>query len=182
MVNMKYQRIIDRRTQCNNLYDSNKDVNYLMEMDCIDHFFECEIYKTYESILNFCIANNFKTIYDIGCAYGHQSEVFINSNINYVGINNYKHNYWNKNKYNYISQQYPFKINTRENELAVSVLCLTWNCYLYNGEQTLKEQCEALQRDFNNCLLYISKDKIDYVNKYFKNYRVVDGNLIYFYN
>lgn len=179
---MKYQRIVDRRKECDNLYESTKDSNYLMEMDCIDHIFECEGYKTYERIQEFCKEYNFKTIYDIGCAYGHQSEVFINSDINYVGINNCKLDYWNRDRYDYITQQYPFKIEVKENELGISVLCLTWNCYLYNGEQTLNEQCEALKRDFNSCLLYMSKDKINYVSKYFKNNQVVDENLVYFYN
>ena len=114
---------------------------------------------------------------------GHQSEVFIDSDIEYIGINDLPvKNYWNSDRYKYITKQYPFKIEAKETDLAVSLLCLTWNCYLYKGEKTLKEQCEALTRDFKNVLLYMQKDKLLFVAKYFKSYEMLHDNFVYFYN
>lgn len=179
---MKYERLEQRRKELNKLFDKTNNTNCLIEMDCIDHFFECESYKTYGKILEFAEAKKIKRVFDIGCAYGHQSEVFINSKVDYVGINEGKCDYWNEDRYKYLSTHYPFKIEANTDDLAVSVLCLTWNCYLYEKDKTLQEQCEALQRDFKNCLLYMASDKIDFVKKYFKDYIVIDKNLVYFSN
>ncbi|WP_279146366.1 MULTISPECIES: hypothetical protein [Clostridium] len=179
---MRYPRLYTRSKKCIDLYKKTNDVKYAMEGDCIDSLYECEGFEIYEKILKFAKDNNFKKIYDIGCAYGHQSEVFLNSAVDYVGIEACKFGYWNSDKYHYINQEYPFKINAADNELAVSVLCLTWNCYLYEEEKTLKEQCQALQRDFKHCLLYIVKDKINYMKKYYKNSKIIEKGLIYFSN
>lgn len=62
------------------------------------------------------------------------------------------------------------------------LLCLTWNCYLYEKEETLRQQCEALQRDFEHCLLYIANDKVDFVSRYFKKMQQVKQKLYYFSN
>lgn len=180
---MNYKRLEQRRDELNKLSDKvNNNTVYLMEMDCIDHFFECEGYKTYEKILDFAEANKFKRVFDIGCAYGHQSEVFINSKVDYVGINEGKCGYWNGDRYKYMSKYYPFKIEANTNDLAVSVLCLTWNCYLREGNKTLKEQCESLQRDFKSVLLYMPMEMIDFVKGYFKDYKIIDKNLVSFSN
>lgn len=176
---MKYEKLSQRRDYLNKLTDEVDDTNALMEMDCIDHFFECEEYKTYGKILRFAENNGFKRVFDIGCAYGHQSEVFINSKVDYIGINEDECDYWNKDRYKYISKHYPFEIKANANDLAVSVLCLTWNCYLYEKDKTLKEQCEALSRDFRNCLLYMQINQLEFVKKYFKNCKIIDKNLVY---
>ena len=193
---MKYRRLAELRRECNEKIDkidnenmkkgiyteSEEKTKIFMKMDSLDNFFECETYKTYESILEFCRENNIRKIYDIGCAYGLQSEIFIGSEVNYVGIDEWKMDFWNKETFKYINKSYPFKIEAKKDELAVSSLCLTWNCYLYEGNKTLIEQCEALQRDFKHCLLYISKDKVDFVSKYFKSTKIINNKLVYFSN
>lgn len=180
---MNYKRIIERKREIDLLYEQTKEDKYLWEDDCINHFFECEGYKTYETIADFCIYNNIKRVFDIGCAYGHQSEIFLKKQIGYIGINNMKLDFWNKDKYQYIIDSYPCKIETHSSDLAISVLCLTWNCYLYEGEKTLKEQCEALSKDFRQCLLYLQPDRLEFVSKYFRNFRSTSyKGLIYFYN
>ena len=189
---MNYSRLLKRRKQLLELskehYKENKDSRkYNMEIDCIDHFFECEGYKTYESIAKHCKESNIDRVIDIGCAYGHQSEVFLNYKINYVGVNDHYLDFWNYNKYDYIVKEYPFEykgkyFEVNYSDLPISVLCLTWNCYLYNGEETLRKQIETLSRDFRHCLLYMSKDKLDFVKQYFYAYRRLDDGLIYFYN
>jgi hypothetical protein len=98
-----------------------------------------------------------------------------------VGIDDDNHNFWNNDKFEFIIGNYPCAIPTKENDLGVSVLCLTWNCYLYEDD-TLTKQCEALQRDFEHCLLYIAEDKVEFISKYFKNVKEIGCNLYYFSN
>ena len=189
---MNYERLIKRRKQLlglgNEYYKQKKDSReYDMELYSIDHFFECENYKIYEHIAKHCKEFNIDRVIDIGCAYGHQSEVFLNNKINYVGVNDHYLDFWNYNKYDYIVREYPFEykgkyFEVNYSDLPISVLCLTWNCYLYNGEETLRKQIEALTRDFRHCLLYLQKDKLDFVKQYFYAYRRLDDGLIYFYN
>lgn len=178
-----YKRLGERREELNDLYDRTEDEKYLIEMDCIDHFYGCDGYKTYEKIAEYAKQHNFKRVFDIGCAYGHQSEIFLGTGLKYIGIEAAKNtDYWNIDKFQYITDKYPFKIDTADGDLAVSVLCLTWNCFLNEHEKTLKEQLEALQRDFKHCLLYLDDDKVDFVKQYYKNFEVIAENLIYFSN
>lgn len=160
------------------LYKSN-DIS-MYQREGLDNFFECETGKTYKTILDVAKEKGANRIFDIGCAYGHQSEVFINSNIDYVGINDSDEEFWNNDKYEYIVGKYPFKLNTNKNDIAVSVLCLTWNCYLIEGEKTLYEQLEQLSNDFDKIILYLPKDKIEYVLKYFPKYEHITDNIYYF--
>ncbi len=178
---VRYKKLSKRRKylQENSTID---DTPMLMEVDCIDHIFALNKLEQYTEVLKFAKSKGFKRVFDIGCAYGHQSEAFIDSDIEYIGIDDgVPGEYWNLDKYIYISEHYPFKINATETDLAVSILCLTWNCYLYEGEKTLKEQCEALKRDFKHVLLYMPKDKVGFVKEYFKGYEQVN-EFMYFYN
>ena len=113
--------------------------------------------------------------------------MFLNNNIKYIGINDYYLDFWNYNKYDYIVREYPFEYESKYfevnySDLPISVLCLTWNCYLYNGEETLRKQIEALSRDFRHCLLYMSKDKLDFVKQYYYGCKRLGESLMYFYN
>lgn len=135
----------------------------------------------YEFIAKWCLENNISKVYDIGCGYGHQSEFFIENKINYVGIESENlSSFWRENQLNYLKKSYPFKINTNKNDLAISVLCLTWNCYLTDGEKTLHKQLKQLSEDFNHCLLFIAKDKVDFVKCYYKEHINLGGNYHYF--
>ncbi|MFW5962709.1 MAG: hypothetical protein ACOCQR_03740 [bacterium] len=173
-------RIKKRHKTCLQLFDETEDINYAMEEDSITSLFECEGFKDYEQIADFCLNNNIKKVYDIGCAFGHQSEIFLEKNINYVGINDCKLNFWNDDKFQYIVQDYPFNIEDTKNALAISRLCLGWNCYLYEGEKTFKEQFLQLSKDFQHCLLHIPSKNINFVNQYFANYKKIYEELIYF--
>jgi hypothetical protein len=173
---------VDRLKECLELYRKNHEVVYLMEEDCIAHLFECRGIETYEKIAMFCKERGIKRIFDIGCAYGHQSEVFLKEGLEYIGVNDHTATFWNRDKFQYIVNRYPCELPTQKGDLGVSVLCLTWNCYLYEGKKTLTEQCEALQRDFEHCLLYIAPDKVEFVNRYFKKVKKIDEHLYYFSN
>lgn len=166
-----YERLLE-------LYHSDTIDDY--RRHSLDHFFECETGKKYNKIISVCKEHGGRRIFDIGCAYGEQSECFINSNVEYVGVEEYKLDFWNEDKFKYIIGHYPFKIKTQEDDVAVSVLCLTWNCYLYEGEKTLNEQLQQLSDDFNKAILYIAQDKVEYVKKYFNYCEHIEGNIYYF--
>lgn len=177
---MVTERLVNRYNECNELYRKTGDVKYAMELDCIAHIMETSTIKRYREIVEFAKGGEFKRVFDIGCALGHQSEVFIGSGVKYIGINDSDREFWNADIFDYIVGRYPFKIGTHNHDLAVSILCLTWNCYLYEGEITLREQCEALARDFDHVILYMSEDKIEFVRKYFGRVERLKENLMYF--
>lgn len=180
----KYKRIKKLRNELlikiNSSLTDRKDFNELMYS--VDTFYECEVYGKYEKFANFCKERGYTRVFDIGSAFGLQSEVFLNEGLSYVGINDLPLDFWNKDIFEYIVEAYPMKIKAREADLAISSLCLTWDCYLFDKENTLIKQCEALSRDFKSCLLYMQMDKLDTVNKYFANYEIIEENMVYFYN
>lgn len=105
--------------------------------------------------------------------------MFLESSVDYVGIDENSLDFWNKDRYRYIVGNYPFSINVENRDLAVSSLCLGWNRYLYEGEKTLYEQFKDLSRDFNHYLIYMPKDRVKYASKYFSFYEIEEG-LVYF--
>ena len=177
-----YKRLTDRMLELDKLYKENYDRQYLHEDYCIAHIFECDSLKNYETIALFCEEHNIERVVDIGCAYGHQSEVFLQTDIDYVGLNDGELNFWNKEHFTYFNGQYPCKLSLQKGDLGVSVLCLTWNCYLYEGKKTLIKQCEALQRDFEHCLIYVQPSHLDILSNYFKHVEHVEGHFYYFSN
>ena len=153
-----------------------------MESDCINHLFECEIVGTYETIVAFAKENQFSRIVDIGAAYGHQSECALNEGIDYLGVDDAAHNFWNADKFKFITARYPAPLPLEKGDLGVSVLCLTWTCYLSEGDKTLHEQCAALAKDFEHCVLYLAKDGREAMAQYFENVTKLDDCLYYFSN
>lgn len=180
---MKYARLNQREKELMTLFDETKERNYLMEHYNLITAMDIGTFKTYELIREKAISLGIDTVYDIGCAYGFQSEVFLEGGVGYTGIDDYGiENYWNAGVFEYITKPYPFKIEASENAIAISVLCLTWNCYLYEGDKTLEAQLSALKRDFKQCILYVAKDKVDAVAKYYEKYDMISDGLYHFYN
>ncbi|WCK57343.1 hypothetical protein PP175_29575 (plasmid) [Aneurinibacillus sp. Ricciae_BoGa-3] len=176
---LKYPRLVERANQCLDLYRDTNDILYAMEEDSICHLFECKGLETYEQIASFCKEHEIERVIDIGCAHGHQSEVFLQQGLDYVGVNEHRDNFWNGDKFQFICNHYPCKLPTKKGDLGVSVLCLTWNVYLYERKKTLTEQCEALQRDFEHCLLYMMPERVDFLSRYFKKVQKIDEGLGY---
>jgi hypothetical protein len=169
----KYQKLLDRRKECIKLYKKTNNDNYLREDDSILHVLGAGGIENYEFIVDFCTKNNITFVYDIGAAYGHQSEMFLQNNedIIYVGVEaqaNELRNFWNNDKYTYIQGKYPCELNPKGNDLAISVLCLGWNCYLYEGEKTINEQFKALSKDFEHALIFAPHETKEIAEKYFK--------------
>lgn len=180
---MKYERLHARMKELGELYLETKEDRYLHEDYSILCLFESQGYKTYEKIADYAKSIGVTDIYDIGCAFAHQSEIFMEKGLGYTGVDNYGvTEFWNSDKYQYVSDTYPCPINPDKDTLGVSVLCLTWNCYLYEKEKTLREQCQALQKDFSHCLLYMSEDKVGVMSEYFTTVEQVDKKLYYFSN
>lgn len=153
-----------------------------MESDCINHLFECEIVGTYETIVAFAKENQFSRIVDIGAAYGHQSECALNEGIDYLGVDDAAHNFWNADTFKFITARYPAPLPLAEGDLGVSVLCLTWGCFLTEGDKTLHEQCAALAKDFKHCILYLPKEGREAMAQYFETVTKLDYCLYYFSN
>lgn len=177
-----YTVLNDRIKELHDLYDESRDSIYLMEDDTLMHLFGCDGLRRYEKIASFCMNNDIQGVVDIGCAYGHQSEVFNQVNIEYLGVNDSKSSFWNEKNIPYVANCYPCQIPTKRGDLAISILCLTWNCYLYEGDKTLHEQCAALKRDFDHCLLYIQPDKKEIISDYFKHVEDLGEGFYYFRN
>lgn len=172
---MKYNRLMDRYQSLVQQSVKDRSSKYLMELDCIEHCYECGGLERYEYALKFAQEHKVKKVFDIGCAYGHQSEVFVGSDVDYVGVNDNILDYWNSDKFNYVTREYPFPIKVNKaTDLAISVMCLTWNVYLYEGEKTLRKQLETLSRDFNHCLLIVQPNKLSTAVKYFKCCEIFD--------
>lgn len=153
-----------------------------MEGDCINHFFECETYDTYEKIVAFAKENEIPRIVDLGAAYGHQSECALNEGLNYLGVDNGVQSFWNADKFKYVTARYPTPLPLEKGDLGVSVLCLTWTCYLSEGDKTLHEQCAALAKDFEHCVLYLAKAGKEAMAQYFETVTKLDDCLYYFSN
>lgn len=155
-------------------------LDVMEEDDSLTHVFECDGIGTYESILRHAQQINGKRVVDIGCAYGHQSEIFVGSNVEYLGVSNHDSNFFNRDRFDYVIGEYPCELPLQSGDIGVSVLCLTWNVYLTEGEKTLHEQCEALRRDFADCILYLPAHAVEVVSEYFSEATRLGRNLYHF--
>lgn len=180
----KYPNLKARYHELSKLYREAKtreeQLDSMEEDDSLAHVVECGGIGTYESILRHVKQLNGKRVIDIGCAYGHQSEVFVDSGVEYVGVTNHRSNFFNRDRFEYVIGQYPCELPLRPGDIGVSVLCLTWNVYLTEGEKTLHEQCEALKRDFADCILYLPAHAVEVVSGYFSEATRLGHNLYHF--
>lgn len=145
--------------------------NLLMELDCIEHLLEAGSLINYDFMIDFAIKKGFKRVIDIGCAYGHQSEL-CEGRIDYVGVDEDLVEFYNQEKYDYYVGKYPQEISflMEESEIAISNLAIGWNCYV--NEEEFEKQCKALSEDFKASLLYLPTDREEILKKYFKNVKV----------
>lgn len=140
---------------------TQKDEESMQEFDSLIHFFEVSI-TYYQKAFDFIKGKLHCTrIFDIGCAFGFQSELLINSSIQYVGINDVSLNFWNKDKYQYIVKSYPFVIQTLPTDIAVSIYCIGW----YNN--LIEKQIKRLAEDFQQIIINVDKEYFYYLKKYF---------------
>ena len=160
--------------------NEDEKMEAMMEDDSLCHVMECDGISTYVSILRHAKQLNGKRVIDIGCAYGHQSEVFVDSGVEYVGVTNHDSPFFNRDRFDYIIGKYPCELPLQSGDIGVSVLCLTWNVYLTEGEKTLHEQYEALKRDFADCILYLPAHAVEVVSGYFSEATRLEHNLYHF--
>lgn len=118
----------------------------------------------YLTVLEYCVENGITDIVDIGIAHGFQSDIFINNNISYTGIelnvDEYLRNYKN-GRANYIKGFYPnieeeLNIN-KDTTLGVAILSLGWGVYVRDDKELIYKQFKRLSEDFKHSLVYIDE-------------------------
>jgi len=143
--------------------------NLLRELDALENVIECSL-KNYDFMIDFAIQKGFKRVVDIGCAFGQQAELCKNR-IKYIGINEDELNFYSpKPKHvTYSAEKYPYYIpfDLYKNDIAISNLAIGWNCYV--DEKETEKQFEAISNDFKACLLYLTVERGNLLNKYFKH-------------
>ncbi len=141
----------------------------LRELNSLDHVLECSL-KNYDFMIDFAVKKDFHEVVDIGCAYGHQTEL-CRGRINYIGVDRELVNFYIPYECYCLPEGYPTDKTLSHNQfktsLAISNLCIGWNCYV--DEKEAKKQFKALKRDFKASLLYLPKDRENILKKVFKN-------------
>ena len=79
------ETLYGRLNELDRLYRETHKTEYLMEDDTICHVLG-NTGAIYESIARFCNEHSIERVVDIGCAYGHQSEIFYEQGIDYTGF------------------------------------------------------------------------------------------------
>lgn len=134
----------------------------------------------YEFVINFCLWNNIKSVTDIGTACSVQGNLFNKFDIEYNAINDLRRDMQDIFvKFNSYQQAHygVNSVNVNKDSLAVAILSLGWSCYA-NREQK-NRQYECLSNDFNDALLYICEEEIEYVQKYFKYVKPLADGFVY---
>ena len=148
----------------------------LHEMNALDHVMECLTIPRYEQFFSFAIDKGFKTVCDIGCAYGHQSEL-CRDRIKYIGIDDGDEDFYNMREdfTRYMKKHYPCSLFAvdKETTMAISVLALGWTCYKYSDDEYDK-QFKALSEDFKASLLYVPFEQGEILKKYFKHVETIE--------
>lgn len=112
-----------------------------MELDCLEHVIQLDDF--YDFCTDYMCEHGIDTVVDIGCAYGHQSEAFLEENLGYIGIESSGDSpKWNIDKCMYLTEKYPCKIPDGC-RFAVSNMCFE---YFINDY-------EALAHDFDTVIL-----------------------------
>jgi SAM-dependent methyltransferase len=151
--------------------------DFLQADDSLNHFLGCDGMTTYIKMLNICQKNNIKKVYDIGCGIGWQSEIFLRGGVKYTGIDNEKLSFWKENMtddINYIEKEYPFRIDSKPDEVVISSMCISWGCYFEIEE--VKKQAKIIGMDFEQAILYLSKDKVRYFIEEFNNCEILQDD------
>lgn len=168
---MKLDKIIDRYNQIKMIDEQ--------ESHSIETQMECKTYSDYYLAGKIAKSLGLERIVDIGCAHGHQSYVITQQGVDYLGINTHIIPFFAADdKARYLVGHYPLEIKTSEKDLAVAILSLFWNCYLYD-DNVLEDQIKAVSKDFKYLLASIPNDKIELVGRAFTCYEKI-GDLILF--
>jgi hypothetical protein len=79
-MNIKYPKLHERMIYCRKLAGIDNNIKYAMKDMSLCYLFDFGI-DIYEHIAEYCYANQINKIYDIGCGFGHQSEIFFKKKI-----------------------------------------------------------------------------------------------------
>lgn len=138
-------------------------------------FFEVEYFK----IIRHIFENNIKkdTIIDIGCQFGFQSELFIDNGYRYIGIDRFKHNFFNRDKenVNYLIGTFPTIELPLNNSITISCMSLGYfNNYIGEDEDIVLDK---LTKELAICSHLYIKTTPELINKLKSNF--LTGELIF---
>lgn len=161
-----------------NEVDVCRHFGFLRASDSLEGFLS-EGMLTYLDMLNICQKNNISKVYDVGCGFGWQSEIFWKGGVKYLGIDvDDSLSFWKNNAVdgiNYINKEYPFSISADKDEALISSMCLSWECY-FRDKDTLKKQAEAVIRDFDQAILVLADENADIFIQGFKKCEIISDN------
>lgn len=128
--------------------------------------------EAYEAIVEVCLQKGMTAVFDIGCAYGHQSALFKHAGISYGGMCEGIRTFYEEPRYSYQVGTYPESLPNldfahTQRVVGISSLCLLYPCYLTDGEATKQAQLAGLIRDFKEVILCIPNDAITSLNAVF---------------
>jgi hypothetical protein len=118
------------------------------------------------------------TVLDIGCELGIQSELFLHTGFEYIGIEYFKYNYLNQDKCKYINGTYPFV--DVESEIIISCMSLGYfDFYLKDVKDVRATIYNKLSKAKH---LYIIGDQsfVQGLFKYFKSWIILKDKVYYF--
>lgn len=133
-------RDFSKKANCLGKVEQQKLDEYLY---CIEEIFEGRTIADYFTAFKLAAQQGFDTFVDIGCATGHQSELFRNSGIQYVGIESCPGLFWRPDETTYIEARYPCKIpqEVMDNKvMGASRLCVG---YLTCDYEAIASQFDA---------------------------------------
>lgn len=152
------------------------------ELYCLEERFTM-LYEGEDFYMKACdyIVNelNIDKVIDIGACYGFQSEIFLQNNVNYIGVEQCKNNYWKTDNQIYVNNTYPCNLpkDYCKGRVAVSNLCVGYFKDVSNEDtyKTLSNQFEYVILNNLNHKDIIDKyfDIVyeDYVSPYTKEYQ-----------
>jgi hypothetical protein len=144
------------------------------DMNVQEHEHICWLLYTdfYEQASKFAKETGFKKVVDIGSAFGSQKVYFDEQGIEYMGIDqDFESEYVAKG---YYPDDIEFKYGD-DDTLAISHLCLTWNIYTGNDDETVIKQIKGLKRDFKYILIQAQHDKVWIIEQEFDNIEKLDS-------
>ena len=157
----RYRKL--EKTLSYNCGHDEKDMNQMEEeMDTIDHVIFCTG-DFYDAVASCMKENGIHEVVDIGCANGHQAEVFLQNGLSYTGVECCTYlDMWKPEQVTYLFGVYPFSIGEKR-RLGCSNLCYG---YLVHDYKALAEQ-------FDEVILGNIQDKNE-IEKYFTIHEMME--------
>lgn len=159
-ISAHYKKLNQRSNEIRNVllpedcFQNKEYCDLCQEMDSIEHVLVCTG-DFYDYVVQYCKENNIRSVLDIGCAYGHQAEAFLEAGIGYEGVNDWDGSLWKKDQITYHIGEFPFELQTNA-QLAISNLCYGYFIHHY----------EVLAKQYSHVILNNITD-LEAIEQYF---------------